>query len=409
MIVFIRSHGLGNSVSNSVPLRQFHEIFDMIGLIPGNVNAVWLDTLCVPVTEPYRRHRRIAIHLMGNVYEGASAVLVLDRRLRKTPNEPTVRRYQLLFSDWMHRIWTLQEAILPGLERVFIKLQSSQPVNMTQFTNPYTIHVGTGVGIEDILHLAISSKFMLGFPTPQLWESDLRLQRKTRTLEDLAQAFRSRDTSKARDESICLGVLLGLKMDPDQLPTMEIIYRHSQEIPAAFAFTGEPRLEAPSFRALPRTFRLQSSSFAIGRSDPETNPPAWWTPLGLCMVRPAYILENIRLGLRENPRSAFIATLKDTGGRDSCNCISQPYMNKSLIRGKLTAVVLEYTSGPWTTPGRICSAMIATNVTRNADGYYRCSYLSKASVHVLKEATYARLAVPIISAEYVEPTIWCID
>ena len=392
-----------------MPLCQLHEIFGMIGLIPGNVNAVWLDTLCVPVTEPYQRHRRIAISLMRNIYGGANAVLVLDRRLRKTPNEPTVRRYQLLFSDWMHRVWTLQEAILPGLKRIFIKLQPSQPVNMTQFTNPYTIHTGTGVCVEDILHVAISGKFMLGFPTPQLWEPDLRLQRKNRTLEDLAQAFRSRDTTKARDESICLGVLLGLKMDPDQLPTMEIIYRHSQEIPAAFAFTGEPRLDVRSFRALPRTFKLQSSSFVIGRSDPETSPPAWWTPLGLCMVRPAYIFKNVRLGLRENRRSAFMATLKDTGGRDSCNCVSRPYMNKSLICGELTAIVLEYTSGPWATPGRNCSAIIATNITRNTDGYYRCSYLSQASVHVLKGATYARLALPNISAEYVEPTVWCTD
>ena len=135
-------------------------------------------------------------------------------------------------------------------------------------------------------------------------------------------------------------------MDLGQLPTMEIIYRHSQEIPTAFAFTAEPRLDDRSFRALPRTFKLQSSSVSIGRCDPKISPPAWRTPLGLCLVRPAYIFENIRFGLREHPKLAFMATLMDTGGRASCNCVSRPYMKKSLICGRLTAVVLElFTSG----------------------------------------------------------------
>jgi len=67
----------------------------------------WIDTLCIPVTNPGRKP---AIQLLQKTYELAFVTLVLDSELQNV--ESTVSHAEqlshLLMSAWMRRLWTLQ-------------------------------------------------------------------------------------------------------------------------------------------------------------------------------------------------------------------------------------------------------------------------------------------------------------
>jgi hypothetical protein len=63
----------------------------------GTRPALWLDTLCIPVTKSLREYRNKAIGLLGKTYEIADSVLVLDRELEQI----NTQRVSLLEQDLM--------------------------------------------------------------------------------------------------------------------------------------------------------------------------------------------------------------------------------------------------------------------------------------------------------------------
>ena len=84
-------------------------------------SASWIDTFCRPVGESYQEYRRIAFNRMHSVYSKANAVMAIDKQLTDDPvDHPFTRQFALLTCDWMFRLWTLQEAILPGPEKVYL-------------------------------------------------------------------------------------------------------------------------------------------------------------------------------------------------------------------------------------------------------------------------------------------------
>jgi hypothetical protein len=83
----------------------------------------WMDTLAIPVKkadEPYphrdfQKLKQSAIRQIYDVYNMASRVIVIDKKLynmETQPSEPSQILIGLLTSDWMQRLWTLQEAFL---------------------------------------------------------------------------------------------------------------------------------------------------------------------------------------------------------------------------------------------------------------------------------------------------------
>jgi len=65
----------------------------------GDANtAFWLDTLCILVSDQYRKFRKLPIERLRETYLNAKYVLVVDRRLMLVPSEMFERRLQLLCS-----------------------------------------------------------------------------------------------------------------------------------------------------------------------------------------------------------------------------------------------------------------------------------------------------------------------
>ena len=82
-----------------------------------SAHAFWLDPLCVPLASTWKRR---AVEKMDLVYTHASKVIVLDRDLIRCRGNNILRRICLLLSDWITRLWTLQETILPG-NKLFVE------------------------------------------------------------------------------------------------------------------------------------------------------------------------------------------------------------------------------------------------------------------------------------------------
>jgi hypothetical protein len=96
--------------------------FILMDFEAGNPNAgipFWVDALCVPAEVILRKR---AITLMAKTYADAAAVAVIDSALRQlsiaTPAEEQL--FTLYFSNWVRRLWTLQEALLA--KKLFIHL-----------------------------------------------------------------------------------------------------------------------------------------------------------------------------------------------------------------------------------------------------------------------------------------------
>lgn len=140
------SDGMGNVSSNSLPMCQLSELkssLDELDRMTGNwltsLNTFhldsswkqlkgrspyfWLDTLCIPVSTQYKAQRKQAISMMGQIYNKAQRVLVLDAELQKLSVESSQNEIflRLALSGWMKRLWTLQEAVMA--RQLYIKLR----------------------------------------------------------------------------------------------------------------------------------------------------------------------------------------------------------------------------------------------------------------------------------------------
>lgn len=103
-----RTHGFANTDSNQIPRCNAARMIDYVDKCASNVDAIWIDALCIPGGAPVLR--RMAIAQMRRVYAESAVVLVLDARLMKTSSTSKyVRKLELLKSDWRTRLWTLQE------------------------------------------------------------------------------------------------------------------------------------------------------------------------------------------------------------------------------------------------------------------------------------------------------------
>lgn len=89
-----------------------------------------MDTLCIPVDPDASAHRKKAIQLLGETFNQANAVLILDRELEIV--ESTTASFlelgvRILCSGWVKRLWTLQEATLAseahGMSKLYFQMR----------------------------------------------------------------------------------------------------------------------------------------------------------------------------------------------------------------------------------------------------------------------------------------------
>ena len=112
----IFSDGFGNPKENKINkcvLDYFADLFVKLGC--PNI-CFWIDTITVPILledESNRKAIRAAIDSFQRIYAHALHTVVLDRSLMKVTASPGYisRAMTITVSQWMTRLWTLQEAI----------------------------------------------------------------------------------------------------------------------------------------------------------------------------------------------------------------------------------------------------------------------------------------------------------
>lgn len=271
-ISHVWSHGLGNSFQNGLWLCQLKNLFEKLNLLGEGGALLWIDTILVPQAE---EHKRLALPTMKDVYSRATKVLVVDAQLSEVGPHPIEQRLQLLSSEWMTRLWTLQEARLAS--KLYVQFREG-PVGMEELlreTPPdddeksvfYDFYLSTSGRLATVStnKPAGPGKFL-----------------------DVAQSMAVRSATLVTDEPIVLSTLLDLDFLPTgQIPKMEDILLSLTEIPMDFLFLPTRRLSRSGLRWAPETLLELGPSSLGANSENATR-----TEKGLCLRSDCAILDT---------------------------------------------------------------------------------------------------------------------
>jgi hypothetical protein len=236
-----------------------------------NSYALWMDTLCIPVASDLEAYRKKAITRMGEIYKTATAVLVLDRELREVDPRTTSVLEQclwLIFSGWMRRLWTLQEAMLA--KDLFIEMKGG-PARYHRFKDGASL-IANKIkrnSLKPVTHDAVPDILFYGeleqlvqrrIPLARhFWDASLAGSRPQTQYHYICAASESRSTSKLKDEPIILAIMMGqditeMLKEPDNERRMGLWYQMMQ-IPADIIFLDQQitTLSHAPFRWAPRS------------------------------------------------------------------------------------------------------------------------------------------------------------
>ena len=226
---------------------------------------------------------------MADIYRSAKRTIVLDRHLQKVPDNPYEMGIQLLCSEWGRRLWTLQEAVLPGPDRLLVLFESGmRPWYSICNTSPqerirWALWISQRFGdqmlsrlthlnhLEDSLikiFLRSESLSSRRIPPSHLWnpmEAEIRQRlddmirldvsgddSQPESLLRVASAVCRRSTTRPSDEFICIGHLMGLDFSRlDHPPTSFEELLEQVPIPENLIFVAGPRVRRKGFRWAP--------------------------------------------------------------------------------------------------------------------------------------------------------------
>ena len=220
---------------------------------------MWLDTLCVPVGEQYFEHRGMAINQMRRVYEDAEFVLVLDSSLLSISGTHEVTcQLELLMSDWMQRLWTLQKGALPTPGKVFIafkdRLRTLEELTTCQYPHEYS-----RINLEARLAEALMQEFQFQDVFYRTPSGHKRRDADEWRLMPLVQSMSHRSTIQLQDEAIVFANLLGFQFGlRSHMPTMETIYKSLTMLPGEVIFRPGRCCSTPQLHSLPSSFLAQN-------------------------------------------------------------------------------------------------------------------------------------------------------
>jgi len=253
------AQGLGNARSNSLPYCQLSTIKGMASRIQPTDSApdssklaIWVDTLCIPVSPGLKDVRKLAINCLAATYREAEHVLVLETGLMSSSSSASriEKCSRLLCSAWLRRLWTYQEAVLSKTRNQGEKLQ-------IQFLDG-------SVGFWKLLEKPRSLCHRETAVENLLLAIPLR-ENVSASLTTLARALRYRTTSRQEDEAICLTSVLG--QDVSKITAiktaderMAIFYSFAERVPRNMIFRNMSRLETQGYRWAPKSFLQQSAS-----------------------------------------------------------------------------------------------------------------------------------------------------
>lgn len=210
--------------------------------------AWWLDTLCVPVSKQHKKFRKLAMAKLRDTYMNAHRVLVLDARLQQVTSNLYERRLQLVCSEWMRRLWTLQEGMLPSSEKVYIQYSGEAvPLPALYQERLRLPDADLCSGLERATRRLLLERFNL-----------IGIQGRDRLVRIILH-LQARQTTKEEDEPVCLATLMGVDLLKfPGLPSLEQIFGDLPELPEDLIFAPGPRLPARGWRWAPSTFLSQS-------------------------------------------------------------------------------------------------------------------------------------------------------
>jgi hypothetical protein len=207
--------------------------------------AFWIDTLCIPEIDDMR-HR--AIGLMAQTYREAEAVLVIDSGLLQISNKAPLeeKMFHVVFSRWMQRLWTFQEAALAKkvyfeFSDALVSLDALCKEFLSIPEDPFRLV------LDELVSTVLSA--LGGVSRNSCFD-----------FSEVLYTLRRRTMSKQSDETLAVCGVLNLDgfelasiSDPDQ--RMETFLLRIRKLPASIIIlTGVSRLEKPGFRWAPRSF-----------------------------------------------------------------------------------------------------------------------------------------------------------
>jgi hypothetical protein len=259
------AQGLGNARTNSLPYCQLSKIKRMASQLKPTDSApdssklaIWVDTLCIPVSPSLKDVRRLAITRLATTYREAEHVQVLEMGLMSSSR--TASRIEmcsrLLSSAWLRRLWTYQEAVLSkkGLHGDKLQIQFSDgPVPFWELLKSERSLCHSEKALQSLL-LMLPVTGNVAF-----------------RLSTLARALQYRTTSRHEDEAICLTSVLGHEVSSITATSsaeerMAIFYSFADHVPRNIIFRNMPRLETPGYRWAPKSFLQQSTRIATAGS-----------------------------------------------------------------------------------------------------------------------------------------------
>ncbi|OSC96880.1 hypothetical protein PYCCODRAFT_1338668, partial [Trametes coccinea BRFM310] len=263
-ISHVWSDGLGSTTEEGLPRCQAQRLCTLSErILPSG--HIWMDSLCVP---GFKHARKRAIGLMASTYQRANTVLVLDSTIRACSPQAhaQARLLHVVTSAWMHRLWTLQEAMLA--RQLSFEFAGS-----------------TIVDAEDLLPQGedLCSPLLL-----QLASELFRLRTYARSRADMSffhvsRALQWRTTSRVEDETLAVSGLLSL--DASTLVNLEGDRRMKAfllavgKLSRTIIFLMGPRLQIPAFTWAPKTLMTNSGSQMSSSSN--ENDVAFCTQDGL--------------------------------------------------------------------------------------------------------------------------------
>ena len=292
--------GLGNREQNTLQKCQVEYLFSrlrdlqMSAQTPDQDVLLWIDTLCCPLKPLTLKVQALA--LMQETYKDAEHVLVFDSALENTDH--TSLDYleilaRVLTSDWMRRLWTLQEAFLA--QNLWVQF-SREAINIDQLLIE---HNEMDKRVEAIMMHTFTRNFVFSIRRRRA----LKPSSHTFHIHTLALGIIGRSVTEPSDEPLCLSTILDLdkgnaisvaRAPPEQ--RMKLLWdrwsKSTHGIPGRIIFSDSPKLSSAGYRWAPSTL-LRGSMPSIFL--PEGFGTGVLCPSGLKVHFPGILLSSIPL------------------------------------------------------------------------------------------------------------------
>lgn len=221
----------------------------------------WIDTLCVPVGASKTSLRKLVIAQMADIYREASHVLVLDNFILKLPlSADVIHKYlHIHLSTWHHRLWTMQEGQLA--RRLSFQFQGgAETLDDMKSSGLHGYDSSLPKNLSSPVQLLCASELDVFYREIELSSNDRHPL--TARMRSCARYLRSRDTSRAEDESVCVANILGLKAsevlkEDEAVDRMSRFYDLVGQFDPRLIFHDHPHLLSDGYRWAPETFLRQ--------------------------------------------------------------------------------------------------------------------------------------------------------